>query len=107
MDSGFCRGEHLCLIKSAKDHLSISENAEQMVMNRKATAMRKGSEWGIRAFQGSFPRMKVRFIYEENGELRKVLLLIVFLFNLRTRMVGMNQIIYTYMPHMAVEANMF
>ena len=59
----------------------------------------------MRALQGTFPRLKDKFVYEENGERKVILLTAVLLFNLRTRLVGINQILSTFMPHLSVEAN--
>ena len=52
----------------------------------------------MRALQGSFPRLKDRMIYEERGERRLWLEMIVYLFNYRARRVGLNQILNVYMP---------
>lgn len=106
VDSAFCRGDFPYLIKSAQDE-SAANGLEEVVTLRQATALRQAAEWGMRAFQGSFPRMKDRFIYEENGERKVVLWATVLLFNIRSRLVGLNQIQSTYMPHLSVEANFF
>jgi len=58
----------------------------------------------MRAFQGSFPRLKERLIYEERGERKLFLHLKVVLFNARTRMVGLNQLLHTFMASLSVEA---
>ena len=106
VDSAFSRGHYPFLITSAQDE-TRPESAEELIQIRQAAAARQASEWGMRAFQGTFPRMKDRFVYEENGEQRLVLLCTVHLFNLRTRLVGINQILTTYMPHLSSEANLF
>ncbi len=59
----------------------------------------------MRTLQASFPRLKDRFKYEERGERRIVLKLIVLLYNMRARMVGINQILNTYMPYLDRNAN--
>ena len=59
--------------------------------------MRQSVEWGMRAFQSSFPRIKDRIIFEENGEKRLILRLLVLLFNYRANMVGINQIWNEYL----------
>lgn len=51
--------------------------------------------------------MKDRFYYEENGERKVMLWSAALLFNLRTRLVGLNQILSTYMPNMSFEENFF
>jgi hypothetical protein len=55
--------------------------------------------------QASFPRVKDRFVYEERGERRIVLKMFVMLYNMRARMVGINQIGITYMRHLERNAN--
>ena len=105
VDSAFSRGNHPFLLKSSQDHLVITNDFSRIIQLKQATSLRQSSEWGVRALQGTFPRMKDRFSYEERGERKIMLTLTVLLFNLRTRLVGMNQILSTFMPHLNVEAN--
>ena len=72
---------------------------------REATSARQTAEWGMLALQASFPRLKDRFVYEERGERRIVLKMMVLLYNMRARMVGINQILNTYMPRLMWDAN--
>ncbi len=55
--------------------------------------------------QASFPRVKDRFVYEERGEQRIVLKMFVLLYNMRARMVGINQIRNTYMKYLERDVN--
>ena len=55
--------------------------------------------------QTSFPRLKVRFVYEERGEQRIYLKMLVLIYNMRARMVGINQIRNTYMKYLMQDAN--
>lgn len=80
---------------------------KEVIRLRNATSIRQAAEWGMRAFQGSFPRVKDRFKYEMNGERKVMLWEAMLLFNFRTRLVGLNKIKSTYMPHLSVEANYF
>ena len=75
--------------------MTTSHGCEEIVINKEATAMRQSAEWGMRAFQSSFPRIKDRIIFEENGE-RRLILRLLALFNYRANMVGINQIRHTY-----------
>jgi hypothetical protein len=52
--------------------------------------MRQSAEWGMHAFQSSMPCIKDRMKFEERGE-RKVTLMIL-LYNVRARMVRINQL---------------
>lgn len=106
VDSAFSRTHYPFLIKSAQDCVVGSDGTIESIMTlRQATSARQASEWGMRAFQGTFPRLKDRFIYEERGERKVVLMCMVLLYNLRSRLVGINQILHSYMPHLSVEAN--
>ena len=65
---------------------------------RQATSMRQSSEWGMRALQSSFPRMCDRMAYEQKGERRIAIKMMGYLYNLRARMVGINQIKNFFQP---------
>ena len=68
--------------------------------------MRQSAEWGMRGLQASFPRLKDRFAYKERGERRITLKMITLIYNMRTQMVGINQIRNTYMEYLNNDANM-
>eukprot|EP00171_Calliarthron_tuberculosum_P015713 IDg15713t1 len=73
VDSAFSKGQFRFPIKSSQDSLSASNsNAAIYSQLRQAIAVRQVSEWGMRARQRTFSRLKDRFIYEEEGE-RKVM----------------------------------
>jgi DDE superfamily endonuclease len=98
VDSAFLSGEQVpYLIKSSED-LSKAKSALEMVQMREATSLRQAAEWGMRAIQGAFPRMKDRFHYEENGERKVFLTLVCLLYNYRLEKVGLNQLRNTYVP---------
>jgi hypothetical protein len=63
------------------------------------------AEWGMRMIQTSVPRIKDRFVYEERGKRRIYLKLLILLYNMRARMVGINLIRNTYMRHLMRDAN--
>ena len=59
---------------------------------------RSCQEWGMRSFQAaSFPRIKDRIVYEETGERKLILKILVLLLNYRANKVGISQIRNTYM----------
>ena len=107
MDSAFSKGNHPFLIKYSLDYVINAENVQQISEGRQATATRKAAEWGTRALQGSFLRLKDRLTYEESGERRAILLFVTLLFIFRTSVVGLNQILNKYMPTLSVDANHF
>ena len=99
VDSAFARGRYEFLIKSCQ---TLPSNAprQTVLVNSDASSLRQSSEWGMRGLQASFPRIKDRFIYEENGERLLILLTVVHLFNFRTRYVGLNQIRSVFLPQL-------
>jgi hypothetical protein len=108
VDSAFSKRNYPYLIKSAQNG-GVGETPEQFAanvrLNAEATSMRQSAEWGMRALQSSFPRLKDRFIYEEYGERKIILKTMLLLYNLRARKVGINQIKNTYMPALEANAN--
>ena len=94
VDSAFSKRRPPFLIKSSQQ---LPYGGEDMFVNDEATAMRQSTEWGMRAFQSSFPRIKDRIIFEQKGDRRLILRLLVLLFNYRANMVGINQIRNTYL----------
>ena len=103
VDSAFARNNYTFLIKSKK--LSVGMSLEQMNLATEATAMRQSAEWGMRAFQSSFPRIKDRIGFESIGQRKLMMKVMVLLFNLRARRVGINQILNVYMPSLNVNVN--
>ena len=89
----------------ALENNDVGEYAQQIRENQDATSMRQSAEWGMRALQSSFPRLKDRFVYEEQGERKVMLRMILLLYNIRARKVGINQIQNVYMPALNINAN--
>ena len=110
VDSAFNNVSRDYLYKSCQDLLGSSaptrrERILDLQKKREATSARQTAEWGMLTLQASFPRLKDRFVYEERGERRIVLKMMVLLYNMRARMVGINQILNTYMPRLMWDAN--
>jgi DDE superfamily endonuclease len=105
-DSAFAAGRYPCLIKSAQrmkqGNMTDEEFNHKVEVNKQATSMRQSAEWGMRALQGSFPRITERFIYEEKGERRLIIQTCLLLYNLRARKVKINQIQNVYLPNLEV-----
>jgi hypothetical protein len=74
---------------------------------RDATSVRQMAEWGMRGLQGSFPRLKDCLLYEERGERKIILHIVVLLSNYSASTVGINQIQSSFMPHLFCSANQF
>ena len=104
VDSAFSKKTNPFLIKSSQTDPD-TDDANDYVVNTEATSMRQSAEWGMRAIQSSFPRLKDRFIYEEYGERKIIFKFMLLLYNVRARKVGINQIRNTYMPYLNRDAN--
>ena len=72
---------------------------------RDATSMRQSAKWGMRAFQSSMPRINYRMKFEERGERKVTLTVMILLHNLRARMVGINQLQSFYVGALYRDAN--
>jgi hypothetical protein len=110
VDSAFGNVSREFLYKSCQDHLgSFAPTRELRKLylrkKREATLARQKAEWEMRVIQMSFPWLKARFVYEERGERRIYLKMLVLIFNMRARMVGINQIQNTYMKYLTRDAN--
>jgi hypothetical protein len=110
VDSAFASVSRDFLYKSCQDQLGSKvptrrERKLDLQKKRQATSARQTAEWGMLTMQASFPRVKDRFVYEERGERRIVLKMFVLLYNMRARMVEINQIRNTYMKYLKCDAN--
>lgn len=83
------------------------EAAIEVMRLRKVTYLCQSRVWGVPAFQGSFATLKRRFYYEENRERNVVMMTETKLFNFRTRLVRVNHIQCTFMPHFSAETKYF
>jgi hypothetical protein len=112
IDSAFASGTYKFLIKSSQDDLTaddgllgVADQIQNIAVKRAATSMRQSAEWGMRAVQSSFPRLKDTMVYEEHGERRIIFTCLFHLYNLRARLVGINQIANVYLPALDFDAN--
>jgi DDE superfamily endonuclease len=106
VDSAFSSASLPFMIKSS-DNVLRAADAEAVLVQQEATALRQAAEWGMHALQSSFPRLKDRIHYETNGERKVFLQLLPLLYNYRTNMVGLNQIRNTYVPLWSIDARYF
>jgi hypothetical protein len=102
VDSAFGLQNKNFLIKSsqqdpARPGATEAEARREVELNSQATSLRQLSEHGMRMIQGQFPRMKDNFKFEEFGERKVVLHLMVLLYNFQASKVGINQILNTFM----------
>jgi hypothetical protein len=108
VDSAFSAESRQSVYKSHQDNIDRNGNIRQdPEVHKQATSVRQMAEWGMRGLQGSFPRLKDRMIYEEGGERRIIIELVVLLYNYCAATVGINQIQSVFMPHLERNANQF
>ncbi len=108
VDSAFAKQETTSLVKSFQTNVDNQGVARQLPgVNRDATSVRQLSEWGMRGLQGAFPRLKDRIPWEENGERKLLIQLVIYLYNYRAEKVGFNQIKSTYYPLLGRLSNSF
>jgi len=104
VDQGFCRSGHMEGIFvgpiSKRQRRALHPITKELVLKRHNTyvSLRQSSEWGMRALQGTFPRLKARLCsdFKDRGDLIES---IIFLHNFRTELVGLNQIKTVFDPH--------
>ena len=106
VDSAFASEARDSVYKSFQSNIDNAGNVRQAFdIQQQATSVRQLSEWGMRALQASFPRLRDRMMYEENGERRLIMNMIVLLYNYRASVVGLNQIQSSFMPWLERNAN--
>lgn len=104
VDQGFPRTGHLHgrfvgpLSSRMKKKLSPQIADYLVPLHEKYISLRQASEWGMRALQGSFSRLKSR-LTSNHEKRKKIILSIVLLHNFRTDFVGLNQIAAVFNPH--------
>jgi hypothetical protein len=104
IDSAFGNVTREYLIKSLQELIHISSYRDRGIA-RDASSMDQSAEWGMRAFKSSMPRIKDRMQFEERGEWKVTLTMMVLLYNLRARMVGINQLNSFYAVPLHRDAN--
>ena len=67
--------------------------------------MRQSAEWGMRAFQSSFSRLKDEMFYEKTEERKLMSKMCILSCDFEARRVGIDQISNTCMPELNVDAN--
>jgi hypothetical protein len=105
IDSAFSLNQHKYLIKSGAEE--TAQDFEEHIILEEATSMRQTAEWGMNGFQLSFPRMRDRLRWVEFGECKVIISLVVHLYNIRSRLVGINEIQNTYMPNLSPEVHTY
>ncbi len=74
-------------------------------MLQKVASMCQSAEWGVWAFQASFLQIKYLIGFEYQGQQKLTMKMMILLYNLCTRRVGINQILNVYMLQLTVDVN--
>ena len=74
------------------------EREAQLAFNSELTSYRQSAEWGMRAFQGSFGRLRVPLDIQDNQGRARLLEICIRLNNLQANVVGISQIQSVYQP---------
>lgn len=74
------------------------EREARLAFNAQLTSYRQSVEWGMRAFQGSFGRLRVPLNIQDNHGRARLLEICIRLNNLRANCVGISQIRSVYQP---------
>lgn len=96
-DSAFSTVNAPYLIKSSGD-ITAAKSPQDVRVIRQATSVRQAAEWGMKAVQSAFPRVKDKIHCEEGGERKIYLMLLVLLCNMPLELVGLNQIRNVFVP---------
>jgi DDE superfamily endonuclease len=106
-DSAFAATEVPYLLRSAPQDPQNAKTQADIRRQSEATSLRQAAEWGMRAIQGSMPRLTETIKYEKKGERRRVMKLVPLLYNLRLARVGLNQLANTYVLHRSKDAGYY
>ena len=74
------------------------ERANRLRFDRQLVSFRQSAEWGMRALQGSFGRLRLPLEINDDGGRADLLEVCVRMNNVRALLVGINQIRNVYMP---------
>ena len=98
MDSAFATSNKPSIIKSKKRETitTTAQTPEEYEVLVQAVSMRQSSEWGMRALQGAFGRLKAVWPYEERDERLWGLIVICMMYNYAANNMDLNQIRRVY-----------
>jgi DDE superfamily endonuclease len=99
-DSAFAGNARRSIIKSAATGRDRGSGIKPDTLIGQATSMRQSAEWGMYALQGSFPRLRDKIVWEDRGERRISILVIMLIYNFRAMTVGQNQLQSVFMPNL-------
>lgn len=74
------------------------ERANLMAFDRQLLSFRQTAEWGMRTLQGSFGRLRIPLDINHSSRRGDILEVVARMYQLRARLVEINQIRSVYMP---------
>ena len=95
------------LIKTSQDSHTVTyeQQVQDLVVKREATSILWLAEWRMRAVQSSLLRLKHAVVHEEHGEQKIIVTCIPILYNLRARLLGINQVRTVFLNCLDCTAN--
>jgi hypothetical protein len=84
--------------KKRRASLAPGLRVHMLHMHAVCISLRQGAEWGMRALQGTFCRLKAR-LPSDNWKREKIIYSVVHLSNFRAAKVGLNQIKTVFAPY--------
>lgn len=78
---------------------------QEMDVAKVAASRHQSAEWGMQAFQASFPQIKDRIAFEYRGQCKLTMKMMIVLYSFRARWVGIDCILNDYMLQLAVDVN--
>ena len=78
---------------------------DELNILEEATSMHQSSEWGMQAFQSLLPRVKNCIPFEYKGQGKLMMMMLILLYIVRTKRVGMYIILNVYMPSLGRNVN--
>lgn len=94
--SGILKGKFVGPL-SKEQKRRFRNDAELLERHRVYVSLRQASEWGMRALQGTFSRLKTRLTSDKRIR-RDIILSVILLHNFRTHYIGLNQIATVFNP---------
>ena len=104
VDSAFTSKDVEHFIRSAQTS-PTTRVAEDILIYSEATSIKQLSEWGMHSLQGDITILKDRFYYGERVKRGVILKMIIRLFNICSRLVGIIQIKSTFMHNLERSAS--
>ena len=98
--NGPFQGRILTPLKNGRIPNDAITAAREIARHQYVLSIRQAAEWGMRAIQSTFSRLQAG-LSVNSDERRRVISVCILLYNLRTEMIGINQIRTVFSPNYA------